>query len=414
MVGVYCIVLQLVTNYACPRDLLYVIRKEWTATSRYVQCVQCYDETALRDGPLWTVRLDDLRAPVYDDPYVVAPIRPAWQNGCHNGMAGNVLYIIGSQEPTFHRVHVRTRGVTALPKLPADGVHVPGVAADADWVWLCGGARHAAPFQKLTAFDARVGRWHIGQLPWPLFSHTMTSIAHLGPIQPGQPSSPGSPPNGHVLPVPSTWCLYDASDGYDPALLASTYARDGAGFYDAAILAGGVISRWPNRVGDPTRRCWLMRWNPAKCCATWRQLPPLLEERSGHGAVVLDGRLIVLGGSARDAESLDLSSIDLGWTQLKIHRCGAWAGGVSPVIANGRLLFADGTPCEGEAYGVPRDGDGVAAEGAPLSLPVAYGDGVLSEGAPASLPVWGAVELDNTRGTCEATRIQSIVSIPSD
>ena len=384
-------VLQLITNYACPRDLLYVVRQlQCTAPPELVPAdpelqrleLACYDETALKDGPLWTTSSDEFRILLYDAPYVVAPVRPSWQKRL-DGLAGNTIYVLDAYRDLF-RANVRTREVQRLPAPPYNWVRRPAVAADADWFWMCGSRERVQP--SFAAFDARVDRWHAGLLPRPLTRHTMTSIGH---------NRPPCAASAHPVDSPEI-----ASKSVTPP---SAYACDETGCYDAAVLVGGAIvdEGFGGASAGASRQCWLMRWNPSKGLASWLSLPPMLEGRSGHVAIVLDGRLIVLGGDYHHqtecGESLDLSRIELGWTPLHVQPNGPYVTSVPPAVANGRLVLADGTVLKDEGQGM-------------FKLHVDRETNATSTGLPSGL----VCDVSSYTSIWQWPRIAPIVALPSD
>jgi hypothetical protein len=253
---------QLIAEFAGPGRLLYMVRNIPTVPGPNFWDVACYDETALDATcePLWRLSLETHTNLYPANNFYVANSRS--------------LFVIDTYTELFATLDVATRTWRSLPPPVPTQTLLQGVAADDDFVWAYGSQRN------LLSFDLCYGQeWRPDQsclLPPADLGHSFTALGR----------------DYHRWPDTSLGDMYPA----------------------AIVLGGRLRSNGPQRA-TLTACCHLMLWSKTRRAARWLRLPDLLRPRSGHRAIVLNGRAVVVGGfdgtDADVAHDFTLESLDL-------------------------------------------------------------------------------------------------------
>ena len=224
--------------------------------------------------------------------------------------------------------------------------HENGYVRVGDRFYLVGG-RGTNPIKPVEIFDPASGAWSVGAAP-PVEMHHFQAVEHggkiyvVGAMTGGYPREPALPVVYVYDPATDRW-----STGPE---IPADRRRGGAGavVHDGQIyvVSGIQIGHWSGHV------TWFDAFDPRT--GSWRRLPDAPRARDHFQAVVIDGRLYAAGGR-RSSEStnqtfeLTVPEVDVfdfatgRWTTLPSSaNLPTPRAGTTSVVVDGRLLVLGG------------------------------------------------------------------------
>jgi hypothetical protein len=230
-----------------------------------------------------------------------------WRSACASDRSA--IFLISRFSGALLRLDTGTKRVTMLPYFPlkfpqALRLKYVSMASDGTWLWVVDGL---SSFAELTAIHLTT------DLTKDLTNDGLDEVTNdVGLLDASWYQSWRPTHFRYKLPIGS---VITALPRAKPrAAVASASAASAADAeYPAAILSGGRVS------GRNLSACCLMMWSPKTRAARWIPLPPLKFARSKHSALILDGKLVVIGGNNRqclEVEALELRPIE---TAIQFH-----------------------------------------------------------------------------------------------
>ena len=224
--------------------------------------------------------------------------------------------------------------------------HENGYVRVGDRFYLVGG-RGTNPIKPVEIFDPATGAWSVGAAP-PVEMHHFQAVEHggkiyvVGAMTGGYPREPALPVVHVYDPATDRW-----STGPE---IPADRRRGGAGavVHDGQIyvVSGIQIGHWSGHV------TWFDAFDPRT--GSWRRLPDAPRARDHFQAVVIDGKLYAAGGRRSSASTNQTFELTVPEVDVFDFASGRWTtlpssanlptpgAGTTSVVVDGRLLVLGG------------------------------------------------------------------------
>src|SRR5215207_1726465 len=224
--------------------------------------------------------------------------------------------------------------------------HENGYVRVGERFYLVGG-RGTRPIKPVEIFDPATGAWSAGAAP-PIEMHHFQAVEHggkiyvVGAMTGGYPREPALPVVHVYDPATDQWSI-------GPEIPADR-RRGGAGavVHDGQIyvVAGIQIGHWGGHVP------WLDAFDPRT--GSWRRLPDAPRSRDHFQAAIIDGKLYAAGGRRSSASTNQIFELTVSEVDVFDFATGRWTtlppsanlptprAGTTSVVVDGRLLVLGG------------------------------------------------------------------------
>jgi hypothetical protein len=214
-----------------------------------------------------------------------------WRSTC--ALDGSAVFLINRQDGALWRLDTRTKKITVLPynfpfRFPEPGRSKRiSVASDGTWLWVIEDTRFAyVSFTMINLADTSPAK------SWTLLTNVPDHRVRESALT--------------ALPLSTAFSWNSAFSAFD-------------GEYPAAILTGGELEKSVgehilDRRSRTTGACYLLLWSAQERSVRWIPLSSLKFSRSEHSALVLDRKLVVIGGRSRKQTPDDGATFPLRYT----------------------------------------------------------------------------------------------------